>query len=62
MLLQALREGADMSFHDEFVLAAIIGAVAGLFFAAISRDRRPRERDDYDEGADDYDYDDWCDW
>ena len=50
-----------MSFHDEFVLAAIIGAVAGLFFAAISREK-PRRDHWADEDADDYDYDDWGAW
>lgn len=53
-----------MSFHDEFILAAIIGAVAGLFFAAVGRgERRRRDHwaDEYDEDADDYD-DDWGAW
>ena len=61
MLLQDVWEGADMSFHDEFVLAAIIGAVAGLFFAAISREKPRRGHWADEDEEDEYD-DDWGTW
>jgi len=50
-----------MSFHDEFVLAAIIGAVAGLFFAAISREKPRRDHWGDEDEEDGYD-DDWGAW